>query len=392
MGELVESELSSSHADITLAIASTIVEMSRVPMLLLDEGLRVKSVNRVFLRTFRMFYDQVENRSIYDVGDGEWRIPILRHVLEGLLPSEGVVDGFVLNHEFEKLGPRVMRVNVRRLEKIYGESGLIFLSIEDITQKIQADSERFDYIRLLNQMCVIAKIGAWEFDTDNFEGNWTSQVALIHDLNPDQKENVAFSLDLYTEQSRQIIETAIDRAIKEGEPFDLELELMSAAGKRKWVRTVGTPVKRDGIVVQVRGTVQDISEKKQMELAFLESQDKFETIFNTSGALMAICTLSEGRFVDINPSFSQVMGHTREQVIGKTLEELKIFVDSNERPELNRAALREGRARTLMCTVNARDGSPRNLVLSFNQVIIDGVPHCFVVANLILQPQKTGSQ
>jgi PAS domain S-box-containing protein len=279
-----------------------------------------------------------------------------------------------------------MRVNARRLEQIYGESGLIFLSIEDITQKIQADSERFEHIRLLNQMCEIAKIGAWEFNTDNFEGNWTSQVARIHDLNPDQDDSMAFSLGLYTEQSKEIIENAIDRSIREGEPFDLELELISVAGKRKWVRIIGTPVKRDGRVVQVGGTVQDISDRKKMELAFLESQEKFEKIFNASGALMAICTLAEGRFIDVNPSFSQVMGHTREQVIGKTPKELKIFIDSNERPRLNKAALREGRARTLMCTVNARDGSPRNLVLSVNRLVINGVPHCFVVANLISQP------
>jgi signal transduction histidine kinase len=69
----------------------------------------------------------------------------------------------------------------------------------------------------------------------------------------------------YLRAHEKQIESAINDAITLGKPYDLELELVTAKGDRKWVRTIGLPVRQGDRVVQVRGAIQDITERKQAE-------------------------------------------------------------------------------------------------------------------------------
>jgi PAS domain S-box-containing protein len=114
---------------------------------------------------------------------------------------------------------------------------------------------------LVREMGAIAKIGAWEFDPATGEGTWTDETARIHDLDPGQETHVELGLSFYTPESREKIEKAIQEAVKQGKPYDLELELITAKGTRKWVRTMGQPKVENDKVVSLRGSFQDITER-----------------------------------------------------------------------------------------------------------------------------------
>jgi len=135
----------------------------------------------------------------------------------------------------------------------------------DITERKRA----VEYVRLKDELLRMtgdmAQIGGWEFDVATLKGTWTDEVARIHDLPPDQDTSVELGLSFYTEESRPIIVAAVKAAIEQAQPYDLELEIISATGRRKWIRTMGRPIIEDGKVVKVRGTLQDITERKQTE-------------------------------------------------------------------------------------------------------------------------------
>jgi signal transduction histidine kinase len=61
------------------------------------------------------------------------------------------------------------------------------------------------------------------------------------------------------------IDAAIKEALESGKPYDLELEMITAQGAHKWVRTIGQPVTEEGRVIKVQGTFQDITERKQAQ-------------------------------------------------------------------------------------------------------------------------------
>ncbi|MGA9047194.1 EAL domain-containing protein [Sulfuricurvum sp.] len=130
--------------------------------------------------------------------------------------------------------------------------------------------------QLLSQTNHIAKIGGWSFDTLTMKGEWTDELIRIHDLPPGETIDVHKGLDFYTPQSRPIIEKAIHDAITLGKPYDLELEIITAIGAHKWVRTVGSPLLEEGKVTKVQGVMQDITRQKEDQIKILTEKERYD--------------------------------------------------------------------------------------------------------------------
>ena len=122
----------------------------------------------------------------------------------------------------------------------------------------------------------MAKVGGWEFDSQTGAGTWTDEVARIHDLDPAQETNVEVGLGFYLDESRKKIEQAVKEAVELARPYDLELEMITAKGNRKWVRTMGIPVVQDDKVTKVQGIFQDITERKQIEQELQTAHNELE--------------------------------------------------------------------------------------------------------------------
>ncbi|MFA6598268.1 MAG: PAS domain S-box protein [Ignavibacteriaceae bacterium] len=135
----------------------------------------------------------------------------------------------------------------------------------DITERKKAEEALRYHQELLKEMGRVAKIGGWEFNPLTGKGTWTEVVAEIHDLDPNEETNVERGLSFYFDESRSKIEHAIKEAIEFSKPYNLELELITAKGNHKWVQTIGRPIIENGKVVNVRGSFQDITERKKAE-------------------------------------------------------------------------------------------------------------------------------
>jgi PAS domain S-box-containing protein len=88
----------------------------------------------------------------------------------------------------------------------------------------------------------------------------------------------------------------------------------------------------DKIVFQ--SVVRDITERKQAERALSESEQKFSTAFRLSPEAVILVSAKDGKYVDVNETFLRDLNYTRDEVIGKTSEELDVFYDYNDRVQL----------------------------------------------------------
>jgi len=130
------------------AFADTLIETAREAVLILDANLRVLVANPVFYNSFQISQQETVNRTIFELGNKQWNIPALRSLLEKIVQQKTRVDDFEVTHNFEHLGERVMILNARRLST---KQSLIFLSIEDVTERRKANEALEKQAELLKQ-------------------------------------------------------------------------------------------------------------------------------------------------------------------------------------------------------------------------------------------------
>ena len=107
--------------------------------------------NPAFYRTFKTSQDETENRAIFQLGNGQWNIPLLREALEKVIPENSVLNDFEVSHDFPSIGRRIMRMNVRRVNQGGGREQLILLSIRDITEQRRQEDEVQRYSAMMEE-------------------------------------------------------------------------------------------------------------------------------------------------------------------------------------------------------------------------------------------------
>jgi PAS domain S-box-containing protein len=111
----------------------------------------------------------------------------------------------------------------------------------------------------------------------------------------------------------------------------------------------------------------------------------FRELFMSSPSPMTLVHLEDGRVVEVNRSFTELTGFTREEILGRTSLELGILTEE-DREKLREALQQEGRFRSMEITVGAK-GGPRPALVSGEVVELDSVPH-FLLVGTDIERQK----
>lgn len=139
-------------------IAESTLDAVREPLIILDGELRVVSASLCFYRTFNVKVGETEKQYIYDLGNRQWDIPKLRHLLEGILPNNESFYDYEVEHNFPTIGRRIMLLNARRIPRPPAKPRVILLAIEDITDSRQIAERKLAGERLndkVNELKVV---------------------------------------------------------------------------------------------------------------------------------------------------------------------------------------------------------------------------------------------
>jgi signal transduction histidine kinase len=118
-----------------------IIATIRIPLLVLDSALTIRTASQSFCETFQTTPSMTEGRPLYQLGNGEWNIPELRALLEDVSSKGSAIENFEVRHHFPSLGSRVMSLSARKLSRQGNPAALILLAIEDITARKQIEEE-----------------------------------------------------------------------------------------------------------------------------------------------------------------------------------------------------------------------------------------------------------
>lgn len=110
----------------------------------------------------------------------------------------------------------------------------------------------------------LAKIGSWRLKLDDGAVEWSEGIFRIHDLPGETNVPLEAALDYYPVAARGTVSEALARASEDGQPFDIEVDFVSATGVHRRVRSIGEPEREGNHIVSVAGVFQDITEQHRL--------------------------------------------------------------------------------------------------------------------------------
>ena len=283
-----------------------------------NDNFRFLSVNRRFTEVTGVPQDQILGKLVQEVIPETSRALVLGKYNEAIRNREPAHWEEITDYP---VGRKVGQVTVAPVFDAKGTCTQLIGTVFDITARRQTEEALTRYLELLRRTGVLAKVGGWELDLPAMKLTWSEEIYRIHEVDPATAPVLDEAINYYAPEARPVIRAAVQAAITDGIPWDLELPLITAKGQHIWVRAQGMAELRDGKAVRLVGAFQDITERRHAEETLRESEDRYRDLVENSGDL--ICTHDlEGRLLSVNVAASKALGYPREALRGMNLGEL----------------------------------------------------------------------
>ena len=180
----------------------------------------------------------------------------------------------------------------------------------DITERKQMEIAQKDNEDKLEQAQKIAKLGHYSFDVKT--GNWTSSEELdnIFGIDENFKRDLNGWLQIiHTDFQEKMSNYFQNNILKQHQNFDKEYKILSIkTNQEKWVHGLGKlKFDENKNLIEMFGTIQDITDRKKTESALLESEIKYRKFFmeDLTGDFLST---RDGKIIDCNPQFMKIFG------------------------------------------------------------------------------------
>ena len=190
-------------------------------------------------------------------------------------------------------------------------SGHVYAVASDVTDRKRREL-------LLRETESVARIGGWELDLVTNELYWTEETYRLHDTSPEgYTPNVASAVQFYADDSQERIAAAIAELSAHGTPYDVQLELNTAKGRRIQCRAKGQAVLENGKAVRMYGVFQDISAEVKIERALRESEELLRSVLSDMRAGL-VGQGPDGAIIFCNQAALDILGLSEDEIMGRT--------------------------------------------------------------------------
>lgn len=134
--------------------------------------------------------------------------------------------------------------------------------------------------------------------------------------------------------------------------------------------------------------LQDVTEQKKMENALKASEEKFARSFQSSPDALTISALDDGRLIEVNDVFCQMSGYAREEALGRSAEQLQIWVDLHDRQQIVQQLQETGSVRDFETLLRQRSGDILTCLLSAEAIELNGEPCMLVITRDVSERKR----
>ena len=341
-------------------------ESSRDAIFVEDVAGQVRDVNPAACRLHGLTREQLLSKNVRDLVPEEQREDLDRNFSKLFSGELTLIEGSSLRAD-----GTTVPVEISASRIVYNGQPSLLSHVRDITERKRAETalrEREQQLRLFVEHSPAA-IAMMDRDLRYLVASqcWLSDYRLgaesvigrcHYDLFPEIPER-------WKEIHRRCLAGAIEKCDEEA--------ILREDGTTDWLRWEVRPWYT--VQGEVGGLImfsEVITERKQAETALRASEQRFATVFRASPVGICVTRLADGTFLDMNDAFSRIIGHTREEMIGRSSLVLNYWVDPEDRAKIVHALQANGSVRNWEMRFVRRDGSVRDSLRSLERITLDG--------------------
>lgn len=227
---------------------------------------------------------------------------------------QGKANGAIALHQYDR--PRHWTEDeIRLFEAAAAQLGIAIAQANLLEQEKQQRIQLQKSEASLAAAQKLARLGSWKFDLLGQKITWSEEVFRIFGLDPAQPEPTYAELnEMYHPDDREFFHQIVNLAISEGKPYKEELRILHPGGQIRYIEIRGESVFNEtGEVIQLLGTVMDITERKQAEAALKISEERFYLAFEGSAMGLWDWNVNKGE-VYFNARWKTMLGYEVEEI------------------------------------------------------------------------------
>jgi diguanylate cyclase (GGDEF)-like protein/PAS domain S-box-containing protein len=206
---------------------------------------------------------------------------------------------------------------------------LLFSIIHDITQRKRAEELLLEKLETLKEAQAIGSVGGYVLDIP--AGVWKSSEVLDEILgigNGFERTVESWEALIHPDDRAMVAAYFATEVAGQGKAFDKEYRVVRQTdGAERWVHGLGRlEFDAQERPRKMRGTIRDITERKQTELELRDSEERYRATFEQA-AVGIVHTAFDGRFLRCNERFAEMIGYSKEEVQALSFQQITLPED-----------------------------------------------------------------
>jgi PAS domain S-box-containing protein len=199
------------------------------------------------------------------------------------------------------------------------------------------------------------------------------------------------SLDLKLVVKPEERKELLDALRSHGSARDVMTEVKGLNGRSRWISTSAHTVTINGKDCFITAMI-DVSKRKQFEEELNKSNELFLNLFELNPASLSISRLKDGKLLTVNASFLRIFGFiSKEEVIGKTAEEINIWYDPEKRADMFRRLKEWNKVLNVEGLVRTPLGDNKWISTSILMIEVDNEP-CTLAVSIDITARKKAEE